>query len=73
MLIIGGDSSGTLSVVGSDDGGAPSVEHLRSSLLRDLIELTRVGPSHALRSPPESVLFFLPILVLEKDFKQEIS
>jgi len=36
MLITGGDSSGTLSVVGSDDDGAPSVEHLSSSLLRDL-------------------------------------
>jgi len=36
MLITGGDSSGTLSVVGSDDDGAPLVEHLSSSLLRDL-------------------------------------
>jgi len=36
MLITRGDSSGTLSMVGSDDDGAPSVEHLSSSLLRDL-------------------------------------
>jgi len=35
MLITGGDSSCTLSVVGSDDDGAPSVEHLSSILLRD--------------------------------------
>jgi len=36
MLITKGDSSSTLSVVGSDDYGAPSVEHPNSSVLRDL-------------------------------------
>jgi len=71
MLIIEGDSSGTLSVVGSNDDGAPSVEHLSSSLLRDLrkfwiklIELTWVGPSHAIRSPPKSVPLFFFFLFL---------
>ena len=42
MLITGGDSSGTLSVVGSDDDGALSVEHLSSSLLRDLRKFLQV-------------------------------
>jgi len=36
MLITGGDSNDTLSMVGSYDDDAPSVEHLSSSLLRDL-------------------------------------
>jgi len=36
MLITEGDYSGTISVVGLDDDGVPSVEHLGSSLLRDL-------------------------------------
>ena len=68
MLITRGDSSGTLSVVGWDNNGAPSVEHLSSSLLRELrkfwIELTWIGSSHALRSPPESVSLFFFFLFL---------
>jgi len=36
MLITRGDSSGTLSLVGSDYDGVPSVEHPSSSLMRDL-------------------------------------
>ena len=36
MLITGGDSNGTLSVVASDDDGALSVEHPDLILLRDL-------------------------------------
>jgi len=39
ILITGSDSSSTLSVVGSNDNGAPLVEHPSSSLMCDLRKL----------------------------------